>query len=297
MDGDAQLSELVRAHRTSAATLFDVFSIEVCFRGEVTRLELPQRELTLGRVQTNDIVLPRGNVSKRHARMVCKDGKCILVDLKSTNGTFVNGRRMSAPRVIHPDDVIHIGDFKLTCEVIDEAALAFEREDTREVEPTELRLLAAVAQRDPASRLVYADWLEEQGDTVRAEFLRIQEMLAEGTAPGDPQAHTQRLRELATTIELAWRYKVARPMIENCLAVEFECPKDWGSLATTQRTDVRYCTACQRKVHYCSTVAAAVDHARRGDCVAVDVVNLRRPRDLDAQRPMRMGAMVPIPRG
>ena len=70
-------------------------------------------EINIGRVQGNDVVLPKGNVSKRHARIVAKDGKVILVDLQSTNGTYVNGRKISSPIVITPRDKIYIGDFIL----------------------------------------------------------------------------------------------------------------------------------------------------------------------------------------
>src|SRR5450432_735297 len=67
--------------------------------GEQRRMVFNKPEVTIGRVQGNDIVLPKGNVSKRHARIVLKDGKFIIVDLKSTNGTYVNGRK------------IYVGDF------------------------------------------------------------------------------------------------------------------------------------------------------------------------------------------
>src|SRR6266853_1613667 len=68
--------------------------------GEQKRLEFDKPEVTIGRVQGNDIILPKGNVSKRHSRIVLKDGKFIIVDLKSTNGTYVNGRKITSPLVI-----------------------------------------------------------------------------------------------------------------------------------------------------------------------------------------------------
>src|SRR5690349_22185144 len=79
--------------------------------GEQRRLMFDKPEVTIGRVQGNDIVLPKGNVSKRHARIVLKDGKFIIVDLKSTNGTYVNGRKITSPLVIKETDKIYIGDF------------------------------------------------------------------------------------------------------------------------------------------------------------------------------------------
>ncbi len=68
-------------------------------------------ELTIGRVQGNDIVLAKGNISKRHTRFVVRDGKVIVVDLKATNGTFVNGKRVSSPVIVTADDKVYIGDF------------------------------------------------------------------------------------------------------------------------------------------------------------------------------------------
>src|SRR5215470_14904892 len=84
--------------------------------GEQKRLEFDKPEVTIGRVQGNDIILPKGNVSKRHSRIVLKDGKFIIVDLKSTNGTYVNGRKIASPQVLKDTDKVYIGDFILTVE-------------------------------------------------------------------------------------------------------------------------------------------------------------------------------------
>jgi pilus assembly protein CpaF len=88
--------------------------------GETQRQDFDKEEITVGRIETNDVILARGNVSKQHTRLVQKGGKVIVVDLKSTNGTFVNGKKLLAPQVIAPEDRITIGDFTLT--ILDEAA-------------------------------------------------------------------------------------------------------------------------------------------------------------------------------
>lgn len=79
--------------------------------GDQRRMVFNKSEVTIGRVQGNDVVLPKGNVSKRHARVVLKDSKFIIVDLKSTNGTYVNGRKITSPLVVKNSDKIYIGDF------------------------------------------------------------------------------------------------------------------------------------------------------------------------------------------
>lgn len=84
--------------------------------GEQRRLTFDKAEVNIGRVQGNDIILPKGNVSKRHSRVVVKDGKFLIVDLKSTNGTYVNGRKITSPMAIKGRDKIYIGDFILHLE-------------------------------------------------------------------------------------------------------------------------------------------------------------------------------------
>src|SRR5688500_9686955 len=94
-----------------------MFSITVTEKGgEQRRLEFDKSEITIGRVQGNDVILPKGNVSKRHARIVLKDGKFIIVDLKSPKGTYVNGSKITSPLVVKESDKIYIGDFILGVE-------------------------------------------------------------------------------------------------------------------------------------------------------------------------------------
>ena len=92
--------------------------------GAQRRMEFDESEVTIGRVQGNDIILPKGNVSKRHSRIVLKDNRFIVVDLKSTNGTYVNGRKITSPLVVKPGDKVYIGDFILTVEDLGGAAAA-----------------------------------------------------------------------------------------------------------------------------------------------------------------------------
>jgi len=84
--------------------------------GSTQRLDFDAEEITIGRVDENDICLPKGNISKKHTRIVVKDGRIIVLDLKSTNGTYVNGKKLAGPQVISPDDKVYIGDFILNVE-------------------------------------------------------------------------------------------------------------------------------------------------------------------------------------
>ena len=52
------------------------------------------KNLSIGRTPDNDIVLADPFLSKKHARLSVREGKVFLEDLKSKNGTFLNGNRM-----------------------------------------------------------------------------------------------------------------------------------------------------------------------------------------------------------
>ncbi|MFP6684445.1 MAG: FHA domain-containing protein [Polyangiaceae bacterium] len=81
-------------------------------------------EITIGRVKGNDIVLPKGNVSKKHARLICRDGRYIVTDLKSTNGTYINHRRITHATLVREGDRIYVGDFVIKVEDPDKPAPA-----------------------------------------------------------------------------------------------------------------------------------------------------------------------------
>ncbi len=81
--------------------------------GQQSNYEFDKPEVTIGRMKGNDIVLPKGNVSKKHARIYRRNGALLIDDLDSTNGTYVNGRKVDSDHEIADNDKIYIGDFIL----------------------------------------------------------------------------------------------------------------------------------------------------------------------------------------
>jgi len=85
----------------------------VAREGNVRReVPLTADPITVGRDPKNDIVLDDRRVSRRHAEVRLRLGRYTLYDLQSTNGTFVNGRRI-AEMVLSDDDRITIGGAEL----------------------------------------------------------------------------------------------------------------------------------------------------------------------------------------
>ena len=279
------------------------FAIIITGRGEPARrmaFDRHRREVTIGRAPLNDIMLVAGGVSGRHAALLVRDGRFIIADIASSGGVHVNGLRIEGPLAIFDTDVVRIGDYTLELEadVFREDAMVFGAPDSKApsrepgdvegspADPVEGKLLAAVASHDDSARLVYADLLELRGEVDRAEFLRVQQRLvAMSSEDALFLKCTKRLRRLAKSIDPEWRARVARPPIERCrVAFEFQCPKEWGSLTPTGQSDVRFCTACAKQVFYCLTVGDARRRSLRGECVAVDVSNLRSGGDLEPLR-------------
>ncbi len=88
--------------------------------GKIFSLGAGQKSFTIGRKLTNAISLTDINASREHARIEWQDGALHLIDLKSRNGTFVNGDRIEAQGVAgrgrDPDRGEHIGyRGRLTC--------------------------------------------------------------------------------------------------------------------------------------------------------------------------------------
>lgn len=67
----------------------------------------------IGRSAACDLTLESFYASRRHARIELSAGKHVVVDEKSRNGVFVNGRRIAKPQALEPGDEIRIGDVSI----------------------------------------------------------------------------------------------------------------------------------------------------------------------------------------
>ena len=65
--------------------------------------------IVLGRSEEADLVLGDPYASDFHMRLVAQESGMVLHDLGSTNGTYVNGRRVTAPTELRRGDTIQLG--------------------------------------------------------------------------------------------------------------------------------------------------------------------------------------------
>ncbi|HVX18776.1 MAG TPA: FHA domain-containing protein [Acidimicrobiales bacterium] len=67
-------------------------------------------ELTVGRAAGCRITLDDTFASQIHARVFIRDGQCLVEDLGSTNGTYLNRQKVRGPMVIARGDLLQIGN-------------------------------------------------------------------------------------------------------------------------------------------------------------------------------------------
>ena len=79
--------------------------------GETFQLE--DERTTIGRSPDSGIFLDDVTVSRRHAVIVKREGRCFIEDEGSLNGTFLNRRRIDSAE-LHDDDELQVGKYRLT---------------------------------------------------------------------------------------------------------------------------------------------------------------------------------------
>jgi len=95
--------------------------------GEV---KISRDPFNIGRVPGNDLKIDDLAASRNHCQIIIHDGEFALVDLGSTNGTFVNDSKIEGQYELKTGDVIVIGDHKLAFSVTQEMPAKIE--DTSE---------------------------------------------------------------------------------------------------------------------------------------------------------------------
>lgn len=87
------------------------------------RLVVKTPVVNIGRADYNDLILPDESVSTAHAKLQRREGVWVLVDLDSTNGTFVDGERIAkgGESPLAPGATVRFGEISLVFEPTDDA--------------------------------------------------------------------------------------------------------------------------------------------------------------------------------
>ncbi|MDQ2679995.1 MAG: FHA domain-containing protein [Candidatus Eremiobacteraeota bacterium] len=88
-------------------------ALEINEQGALRRIEAAT-PLVVGRSSQADVTLSDPEVSRTHARFESSDGVVYLNDLRSRNGTFLNGRRIDDAIEVRPGDHIDVGNARMT---------------------------------------------------------------------------------------------------------------------------------------------------------------------------------------
>jgi pSer/pThr/pTyr-binding forkhead associated (FHA) protein len=97
------------------------------------RLPVKIPNVNIGRAEFNDVVIADPSVSTSHAKLQRRDDVWVLSDLGSTNGTFVEGERLSGEVALGPGTTVKFGEVAVLFEPFDDVAPVRRSPDTQVV--------------------------------------------------------------------------------------------------------------------------------------------------------------------
>jgi phage tail-like protein len=144
------------------------FNLQIEGLGESQLFVIPIGKTLIGRQKGNDLQLEDPQISRQHAQIICTNTDCQIMDLGSSNGTYVNNTKLSPNILVHlsQDDEIKIGSFTLYM-----SSHPLNEQKTRtEVEPSKV---------DAAEKFKTEEGLEE-------EICEFEKVSAAGYPPEPP---------------------------------------------------------------------------------------------------------------
>lgn len=78
--------------------------------------ELKTDKTTIGRLDDNTFPIVEGSVSSHHCEVLLRGKDVVVKDLGSTNGTFINGERVTAEAVIKSGQILRLGQIEMRLE-------------------------------------------------------------------------------------------------------------------------------------------------------------------------------------
>ena len=212
----------------------------------VKPLQLGAAEITLGRLQDNDVVLNHPQVSAHHARLTQEQGSYLLTDLNSTNHTYVNGLRVTS-QLLQPRDEVRIGPFRFiytTTELTqyDESeSIRIDALDLKKVGNNQTVLLNDISLSIPARSFVALVGGSGAGKTTLLDSLSGLRPAQEGTVFYNGQDYYSHLAAFSTQLGYVPQEDIIHRdlTVERALyyAAKLRLPRDFTEAQIEQRID------------------------------------------------------------
>jgi pSer/pThr/pTyr-binding forkhead associated (FHA) protein len=121
----------------------------------------------VGRAKGCSVRIPENDVSRRHCRIRQKDGFVVIEDLRSLNGTYVNGERITGARALRPGDAVEVGPMRFIVgyELSPAARIKLEGFET------DVELLPEDSGPDFLEDVDGIEWIEEENVELQDELL------------------------------------------------------------------------------------------------------------------------------
>jgi hypothetical protein len=128
------------------------------------------KTLNIGRNIQNNLVIKLPNVSSRHCSItLLEDNTYLIEDFDSTNGTFVNGKRVKQI-LLNPDDLIELGGFELDLKLVN---ILFEQQPLKEgINYEDLKKQEEVFEEFSKLRDIYQDYQKEKRKIFKTSQLK-----------------------------------------------------------------------------------------------------------------------------
>jgi len=175
--------------------------------GRTQRFNFESDQFSVGREEDNDLVLDRVNISKHHLRFRRSQGSIEIIDLGSTNGTYVNGRKVAQPRPVRRADRIYVGDYILMLEGDDTAIAPVQRSEI---------IVAGDAAHPERRAVAVPPPLRDNGEVLEPQ--PVPTPLAHLTADDADDILTSAKRVAAAGMESTYVDKVVNRIIQTALA-------------------------------------------------------------------------------
>ena len=117
--------------------------------------KLTDSKVLIGRSVLSDIVINNQFVGKHHALLVRVQDAIVIVDLKSTNGTFVNSHRVRSS-VLRHDDIISLGEYRIKV-IYPRSRARMELEDSNMADTATMKSIADIRRRNARQNVQFAD--------------------------------------------------------------------------------------------------------------------------------------------